>query len=276
MASILRALPTDQPQGCPGDPGMFGPDSLAWRVNGEMVLLLGAGRALLIQLAHPAVAAAVADHSGFPGDALGRLIRTMDTTFAITFGDSEQSQLAAARVNAVHERVHGDAYDALDAKLLLWVHATLVDSALLVHDRFVGTLSQAEREGYYREMNRQATVLGVPPSVLPRTLDAFDRYVGAQIAALRVSEHARRLAKDILSPPVPLVLRPAAMAFGLVTASLLPEPLREGYGLPRRRSIDAGLSIAAAVSRVALPLVPPALRTWAGATAARRRAAGEA
>jgi uncharacterized protein (DUF2236 family) len=274
MASILRSLPPREAQwGRPGDPGLFGPDSLAWRVNGEAVLLLGGGRALLMQLANPAVAAAVADHSGFPHDALGRLIRTMNTTFAITFGDTEQSRLAAVRVNALHERVRGDSYDALDPDLLLWVHATLVDSALVVHDRFVGTLTAPEREGYYREMKRQATVLRVPPSVLPRTLGSFERYVEAQVARLEVTDVARRLARDILSPPVPLLLRPPAMAFGLVTASLLPEPLREGYGIPRRRLVDLAIAISATASRATLPYLPEALRTWPGATAARRRAA---
>jgi uncharacterized protein (DUF2236 family) len=272
MASILRALPRREPRGRPGDVGLFGPDSLAWRVNGEVVLLLGAGRALLMQLAHPAVAAAVSEHSGFPDDALGRLMRTMDTTFAITFGDSEQSRLAAARVNAVHERVRGDVYDALDPQLLLWVHVTLVDSALLVHDRFVGSLSPVDRAGYYREMKRQATVLRVPPSILPRTLGAFDRYVLAEIAGLEVTDEARRLAKNILSPPVPLPLRPAAMTFGLITTSLLPDSLREGYRLPRRPLVDTGLTVVAAVSRAVLPFVPSVLRTWPGATAARRRA----
>src|SRR4029450_8540296 len=99
MTSILRPLPRHAPRGRPDDVGLFGPGSLSWRVNGEVVLLLGAGRALLMQLAHPAVAAAVVEHSGFPDDALGRLMRTMDTTFAITFGDSEQSRLAGGRGN---------------------------------------------------------------------------------------------------------------------------------------------------------------------------------
>src|SRR5690349_4683867 len=99
MATVLRVLPLPAVSGRVGDPGLFGPDSTAWRVNQEMVLLLGAGRALLMQLAHPAVAAAVAAHSSFPDDSLRRLIRTLDTTFAVTFGDTEQSRRAAARVN---------------------------------------------------------------------------------------------------------------------------------------------------------------------------------
>jgi len=268
-----RSWSSRQPEGRPGDPGLFGPDSLAWRVNGEVVLMLGAGRALLMQLAHPAVAAGVAEHSGFPDDAFRRLFRTLETMLAITFGDTEQSRVAAGRVNAVHERVKGGTYDALDPRLLLWVHATLVDSALLVHGRFVGGLSPSERERYYRDMKRQAQVLRVPASVLPGNLGEFDRYVRKEVARLEVTDDARRLARDILRPPVALPLRPAGAAFGLVTASLLPEPLRQAYGLRRRRAVDLGLTAAAAVSRTALPLVPGMLRRWPMARLARTRVA---
>lgn len=273
MSPVVGALPRGPERGRPADPGLFGPDSLAWRVNGEVVLLLGAGRALLMQLAHPAVSRAVAEHSGFPQNAFDRLFQTMDTMLAITFGDTEQSRAAAARVNGLHERVHGASYDALDPKLLLWVHATLVDSALTVHDRFVGGLSPSDRERYYRDMKRQAAVLRVPSSILPGNLGEFDRYVRKRVARLEVTDDARRLARDILRPPLPLPLRPVGAAFGLVTASLLPDRLREGYGLPRIPPVDLGLTAAAAVSRRILPLVPRVLRTWPGVTAARRRAA---
>ena len=275
MLEILRSIPRSAEPGRPGDPGLFGPDSLAWRVNGEVVLLLGAGRALLMQLAHPAVAAGVAEHSGFPGDPYTRLWRTLDTMLAITFGDTEQSRVAAGRVNAVHERVKGGTYYALDPRLLLWVHATLVDSALLVHDRFVGGLSPSDRERYYRDMKRQAAVLRVPPGVLPGGLGDFRRYVRKQVARLEVGDRARELARDILSPPVPLPLRPAAQTFRLVTIGLLPEPLREGYGLTWGGLRDRGLGAAALATRAMLPFVPTVLRRWPGARAAQRRAAGQ-
>jgi uncharacterized protein (DUF2236 family) len=273
MLEILRSVPRPQ-EGRAGDPGLFGPESLAWRVNGEVVLLLGAGRALLMQLAHPAVAAGVAEHSDFPEDPYARLWRTLDTMLAITFGDTEQSRRAADRVNAVHERVRGASYDALDPSLLLWVHATLVDSALTVHERFVGGLSPSDRERYYRDMKRQAAVLRVPPAVLPGNLGDFRRYVRKQIARLEVGDRARELARDILSPPVPLPLRPAAQTFRLVTTGLLPQPLREGYGLRWSRFWDRGLAAAALASRTALPFVPDVLRRWPGARAAQRRATG--
>ena len=258
MSPVVGALPRGPERGRPADPGLFGPDSLAWRVNGEVHLR----------------------QTGFyERNPWKRLQRTLMLTYALTFGTTDQANDAAASINAVHRTVHGvDAvtgrpYDALDPDLLLWVHATLVDSALTVHDRFVGGLSPSDRERYYRDMKRQAAVLRVPSSILPGNLGEFDRYVRKRVARLEVTDDARRLARDILRPPLPLPLRPVGAAFGLVTASLLPDRLREGYGLPRIPPVDLGLTAAAAVSRRILPLVPRVLRTWPGVTAARRRAA---
>src|SRR5436309_11738206 len=135
VTSIFRGFPSSPDPGRPGDPGLFGPDSVAWRVNGETAMLLGGPRALLMQIAHPAVAAGVAEHSDFPHEPYRRLWRTIDSMLTISFGDAVQSRQAAERVTALHTRVKGPTYDALDPELLMWVHATLVDSALVVHER---------------------------------------------------------------------------------------------------------------------------------------------
>ena len=276
MASLLRGFPAALEPGRPGDPGLFGPDSVAWRVNGEVVLLVGAGRALLMQLAHPAVAAGVVEHSDFRDDPYARLWRTLGTMLTVTFGDTEQSRRAAQRVNVVHHVVRGEGYDALDPALLLWVHATLVDSALVVHDRFVGGLSSSERERYYRDMKRQAAALRVPLSHLPGNVGEFDRYVRKQVGSLEVSDQGRSLARKILAPPVPLPLRPAALTFRMLTAGLLPERLRSAFGLRWGRAHELGLGTAAGLSRAVLPAVPELLRRWPAARAACRRvAAGE-
>jgi uncharacterized protein (DUF2236 family) len=252
---------------------VFGPGSVAWKVNGEMALLLGGGRALLMQLAHPSVAAGVAEHSGFPDHAFERLWRTLDTSLEIAFGDTEQSARAAERVNAVHRRVQGSSYDALDPELLLWVHATTVDSALAAHDLFVGGLSGSERERYYREMKRQAVLFQIPPAVLPGNLGEFRRYMARQLPRLEVTDEARGLAADVLSPPVPLSLRPAASAFRQITVGMLPEPLRDAYGLPwgglRRRALGA----TGALTRRLLPVLPDLIRRWPHVRAAERRVA---
>ena len=154
-----------------GDPGLFPPGTVARRVNAETALLLGGGRALLLQLAHPIVAAGVADHSDFRRDAFVRLANTLDLTLTVSFGDEQQRRAAVARVTDTHRRVTGKRdhrpYRALDPELLLWVHATLVDSALVTHERFVGSIGPAARHRYHEEMKRQAVAFGVPKDRVP-------------------------------------------------------------------------------------------------------------
>src|SRR5690242_3398354 len=112
---------------------LFRPDSVTWRINQEPALLLGGGRALLMQLAHPGVAAGVAEHSDFRRRPLDRLMRTLELTLALTFGTRAEALAAAQQINAVHQRIHGNGYSATDPRLLLWVHATLIDSALVTY-----------------------------------------------------------------------------------------------------------------------------------------------
>src|SRR5438093_7563572 len=136
---------------------MFGPGSLTWRVNGEAVLLLGGGRALILQVAHPRVAAGVAAFSDYRRDPWGRLYRTLDLTLKIAFGDPGTSRAASDRLRRAHQRVagaddRGQPYRALDPDLLLWVHATLIDTSLTMYERYVGALTARERELYYEEM----------------------------------------------------------------------------------------------------------------------------
>src|SRR5205085_462622 len=155
-------LPDDTPYPRIVSTGLFADDSITRRVNSEGVLGLGGGRALLMQLAHPAVAAGVADHSDFETDPFGRLRRTLEAETTLVFGTVEEAHATAARIRAVHERVTGPGYRAGDPDLLLWVHATLVDTALQLHSRFVRPLGRDEAEAYYQESTRLAELLGVP------------------------------------------------------------------------------------------------------------------
>src|SRR4051812_46738569 len=112
------------------EPGIFPPDAMIRRVDGENVLLLGGGRALLMQIAHPSVAAGVAGHSDFASGPFARLQRTLEASYTIVFGTETEARRTAAAIKAVHERVTGPGYYANDPALLLWVHATLVDTSL--------------------------------------------------------------------------------------------------------------------------------------------------
>jgi uncharacterized protein (DUF2236 family) len=240
--------------------GLFPADAVIRRVDGESVLLLGGGRALLMQLAHPMVAAAVAEHSGFQADPFARLQRTLEASFIIVFGTTEQAHDAAASVRAVHEHVVGDGYHADDPALLMWVHATLVDTALRVHQRFLQPLRAADAERYYEESTVVAELLGVPRAAQPTDLAQFRDYVRACVASLEVSDTARRLARDVLYPRLPWPVAPVAELGRQITAGLLPAPLREQYGLSwdghrRRALLLAGLG-----SRLVLPRVPGLIR----------------
>ena len=249
------------------DGGLFPRGSVIRRVDGELVLLLGGTRALLMQLAHPLVARGVAEHSGFEADPFARLQRTLDASYTIVFGSAEDARRVARQVRAVHRRVKGDGYEANDPELLLWVHSTLVDTALRIHARFLRPLPAAEAEEYYRQSTMVAELLGVPLDRQPPDLAAFRAYVRHQVGTLEVTDEARTLARSVLHPRVPLPA-PAAAAVGAplslavrnLTAGLLPEPLRRAYGLswdPARRAAFASACLAA---RRTLPFVPRSIR----------------
>jgi uncharacterized protein (DUF2236 family) len=260
--------------------GLFGPGSQSWRIDGEVVVLAGGTCALLMQLAHPAVAAGVAQHSDFRADPFARLRRTLNASFAVVFGTRPRADLALRRINAIHGVVRGTvpetgaAYRADDPDLLLWVHATLIDTALRVYDRYVARLSPAEEESYHAEARQVALQIGVPEAQLPRTVVELRAEMARLIAdgSVSVSPTARSLAHAVLHPTrfPPRFVWDAAH---LVSLSVMPDPIRRGYGLswsPRR---EAGMRRVGAVSRRLLPFVPHPLRRVPQARRAEARVA---
>jgi uncharacterized protein (DUF2236 family) len=274
FAGVFGGFPRPDP-GRTGDPGLFGPGSMVWRVNGETAMLFGSGRALLMQIAHPMVAAGVADHSDFRADAFSRLWRTLDAVLTVAFGDTRQAEAAADRVTQVHRRVSGmrsgEPYRALDPELLLWVHATLVDSALVTYRGFVGPIDPADEERYHQEMKRFAVAFQVPSELLPADLAAFRRYLAQTVAGLEVSVEARRLAEGILSPPVRGPLVPARGLLRLAAVGLLPPAVRGRFGLAWSPLRERELSLAAAAVRRTLPALPAKVRRWPHARLAEAR-----
>lgn len=248
---------------------MIGDRPAMRRVHRERVLLAGGGRALVMQLAHPGVAAAVAQHSEFPSGALRRLRRTLDLSLALVYGTEEQAAASAARIRGVHELVRGSVegtdYEASEPRLLLWVHATLVDSTFVTYDRFVRPIPEAAKRRYYEESKEGARMLGIPDWSLPADLDAFRSYLGSMLVGeeLRATPDARRLVAGVLRPPLPLPLRPVVVATRLVTLALLPGRIRALFGLRAGPLARATLVSAAAVSRALLPVLPDRARAFA-------------
>lgn len=257
--------------------GLYGPGDVTWRVNREMVLLAGGARALLMQVAHPLVAAGVARHSDYREDPWGRLLRTLDVTTRIVFGDAATSRAAARRLRAVHARVRGVAddgtpYDARDPDLLLWVWATLVETSILVYSRYVRPLDAAELDRYCAEQRRFGRAVGIPEGRFPDGHAGLRAYVDGMVEReLRVTEVGRDVARSTLRPPLPAPARLAAgEALGLLTVGLLPDRLRREYGLAWDPVRAALLRTSTAAVRRLLPLLPAVMRDF---PAARRAGA---
>ena len=248
----------------------FTPDDAIWTVDRELALLLGAGRALLLQIAHPLVAAGVAEHSAFARDPLGRRFRTLDPMYTLGFGGVSRAEAATARLRRVHGPVRGvlaeavgaypagTRYDAADPELRLWVHATLIDTSLLVYTRFVRALPPAEAARYYLDSRELARRVDVPASHVPPTLEAFHAYVSGVVAgdALAVGPATRDLARAIFRPAALPALRAIAPLAELLTAGLLPPRVREMYGYGWSPARERAVRAAAAVVRWCLPLLP--------------------
>jgi uncharacterized protein (DUF2236 family) len=193
------------------------------RVSREQLLMLGGGRALLMQAAHPLVAAGIVEHSDYRENPWRRLERTMSSVWTIVYGSVAEAERVGVRVRSMHARVRGHTakpigpypagtpYSASDSELLMWVHATLVDTALLVYQGWVRPLSHAEQSAYYEDMKALAQVFGTPLSVIPETLADFRTYIREQLESdqLCATEAARDVRDSIMDPPLPLPLKPA-------------------------------------------------------------------
>jgi uncharacterized protein (DUF2236 family) len=269
-----------------GDVGLFGPGTVIWRVNREGVLLAGGGAALILQAAHPLVAAGVAEHSHYREDRWGRLYRTLNLTTKVVFGDMRTAEEAARGVRAAHKRVRGvteesggryprgTPYNASDPELLMWVHATLVRTALDVYQRYVGALTIAEQRLYYDEQKTLAEMFGVPRERMPDTFAAFNRYVDDTLESDRIAATAalRDVVDAILRPELPFIARPLVDALNLTTVGLLPARLREELHLRWSPTRERLLEASRATLRRIIPALPILLREFPPARAAERRA----
>lgn len=211
-------------------PGLYDDTTAIRRVTGEPYMLAGGTAALLLQLAHPKVAQGVAEHSDFKSDVLPRLLSTLDYLTMVVFGTKDEAHRIAWHAMRAHDRVHGDGYSAHDHDLLTWVFATLSMGGLDLNERVFGPLDPDTAARYFHESVHLATLLGAPREALPADYPAFRHYWHQMIDSLEVSDVARGEARAILYPSQPY-LRPLAPLNRVLTAGLLPPPIRRQYGL---------------------------------------------
>ena len=223
--------------------GIFGVDSLTWRISRESAVFLGAGRAALLQLAHPWVAAALDQHSTVMRRPIERFHNTFRVVFTMIFGTPEQAFRAAWALYQLHTRITGDLpgavagypqgsrYEALQTPALRWVYATLIESAVIAFDSVMPPLSCEERAAYYEESKVLAGLFGLPKEALPEDWSAFESYVAAMISsqALGVSELSRAMGKRIMSGAGSWI--PVPRWYQVLTAQWMPPRFREEFGM---------------------------------------------
>ena len=246
--------------------GWFAPESVIRRVgNSPLTPLLGGGPAVLLQVAHPLVAAGVVAHSDYRRDLWRRLLHTLRALYLVAYGTKAEAEAAGAAVRSVHARVRGRTstelgqfpagtpYSAADPELMQWVHGTLVQCSLGVYTRFVSRLDADEQERYYREMCLVARIFGTPGDVLPVSLADFRAWFDETVASgpIVVTQPAREVANEILRARLPAPMRLIAPAHRLSTAALLPDRLREEYGLSWTPARAVALPLAARSLRYA-------------------------
>lgn len=256
------------------DHGYFGPTSATWKIASEATLLLGGSRAVLMQLAHPLVAQAVSTHSNYMHDPFGRAERTFLMSQMLTFGSTSTARQAAQTINRLHthvqgtlpdragDHVTGSAYFARDPELLLWVHATLVDTVLLLYPLLIKPLSQGEQEQYYQESKRMARLLGLSATDMPETVNDLHLYIHNMVYSNRLAAtpQARGLSRQVLFPAGPAILKPFAYLNLAMTCAMLPPPIRAIYGLEWSNKQQLASDLFMRGMRLVIPHLPTTLR----------------
>lgn len=234
---------------------LFSPRTVYWRINREWLIALAGPRAVLLELAHPAVAAGVAQHSNFRGAPLGRLYRTMKTMTEISFGTRAERAIALKHFHSCHARVRGEQYDARDSQLQFWVLATLLDSVLRVYEKFVMPLTFAEKCAYYDDCVRLARVLGIARAAIPETYASFNLYMDTMLTdgSLNVTQDAREIVEALFTHSVRGY---ATRLFSFAGIGMLPLRVREAYGFEWDDAREKKLERLAVYSRRARPFIP--------------------
>ena len=249
------------------------------RINAERVMLLAWPRAILLQVAHPLVAAGVAAHSTFADGgfaAVHRLWQTVQAMLALTFGDEVERQEAIEGILAIHRRVNGELretvgpfpagtrYSAEDPDLVLWVHVTLLESMVLAHDALLAPLGDEERDAYCAESAWVPAALLARPEEVPTTWAAAQAYLQRMYASgtLAVGQDGRAVGQAVLSPPLGPLALPLSAIVRFITRAWLPEDIRRAYGLSWSEADARRLPRVLKAFRAARRLMPRRAAQW--------------
>ena len=260
----------------------FDPTSLTWRIHNERITLVSLGRALLMQAADTRALGGFIEHSRYGEDPWGRLWRTGKAMRAALFGTAAEAEAVGRRVRAMHARVRGttskaigpvpagSSYAADDPELLLWVHATLVDTRVRNYRRWVGDLTSVDAERYHQEMKAVAELFGLPRKHVPETFAELREYMRTMMAGefITVTPEARDIARTtVLGPPLPPGLQQLWVFMNFLTVGSLPSGLRRDYGFTWTPAHQLAYDGSTTTARHLLPLVPSLIRHFESAAA---------
>lgn len=246
------------------DPGLFGPGSVTWHLMSDASSFVGGIRALLVQAAHPEVAAGVGDHSTYRHDPLGRLSRTASYVTATAYGAMPEVEAAISVVRRVHRPVRGIssrgvAYSASAPEMAAWVHNALIDSFLTAYQRFgPEPLTAAEEDVYVAEQSQLGALMGAEP--LPKTAADLRKWLVEHPAVAYSSAGAEAIA-FLAQAPLRQPVRSAYRLLYQAAVATIPGPLREPVGITQRRGSRTGGRVLVRVLRDALGASP----AWAAA-----------
>jgi uncharacterized protein (DUF2236 family) len=249
------------------DLGLFGPDSVSWKLHAEPILLLAGLRALYLQALHPQAMAGVAQNSDYRSDPWGRLLRTSIYLATVVYGTTAQAEAAGARVRAVHARLRavdphtGELFRIDEPHLLRWVHVTEVESFATVAVRAGLHLTPAEVDRYYDEQRRAAALVGLDPATVPGSAAEVAAYYAEVRPELALTRDSAGTALFLAAPPLPyrLGLTPVRLAYAAVVGvavGLLPTWARRLYGLPGLPTTDLPARLSAQALRRLLAALP--------------------
>ncbi len=235
------------------DWGLFGPESVTWKLHSHPILVVGGFRALMIQTLHPLAMAGVTQYSDYKTDPLGRFRRTAQYIHQIVFSDTETALAAAARVRTVHDKINGvdpvtgREYSANDPETLLWVHCAQTYSAMVSRREFVGDLSEEDQDRYLKEFVVAGELMGIPREIIPASREEYREYFASMLPSLCASNAALETIAFVAKPDLRLVSMkdwPFAVNLkwaGHAAATLMPRSLRQMSGLQKSRSSEWAL-----------------------------------
>jgi uncharacterized protein (DUF2236 family) len=262
------------------DPGYFGPQSMMWKVNKEITVLFGGARALLMHAAHPLIAAGARQTSFYQRDPWKRLIRTLSLQNSVTFGNKQEADESAHRINKLHEVINGEDdvtggyYDALDHEQLLWVHACLQISSIYFYEMTVKKLSEEEKNQYHLENMKAAELVLVDKNKMPKTHDGLKNWVTEKSRedGYLVSTDVAEDVKNIIGGgPVPKHIKPIWPFIAFTAFNTLPKEFKEIYGISDSKLKNVILGINLSLLKYTRPFLPPFFRLIAPARWAQQR-----